>query len=149
MSLGFENAVASLTTDISCFRFQELSFHKKQGPGLLSKVGQTVRAAALSMRGLKGRPEEFVQMSDFIETFTQKINLIDKISQRIYKEERGMSNHWDALLKLLGPGGSSLPRGGRVELAPPGCFLGTALGSQWRLPSPFPVNTSPFSALTV
>lgn len=33
------------------------------------------------MRGVKIRPE------DFIEIFSQKINLIDKISQRIYKEE--------------------------------------------------------------
>lgn len=68
---------------------QELSSHKKQGPGLLSKMGQTVRAVALSMRGVRSRPDEFTEMNDFIETFSQKINLIDKISQRIYKEERG------------------------------------------------------------
>ncbi|KAM5295418.1 sorting nexin-7 isoform 2-T2 [Glossophaga mutica] len=66
----------------------ELSSHKKQGPGLLSKMGQTVRAVAWAVRGAKGRPEEFMDMNDFIETFSQKINLIDKISQRIYKEER-------------------------------------------------------------
>lgn len=29
-----------------------------------------------------------MEMNNFIETFSQKINLIDKISQRIYKEER-------------------------------------------------------------
>ena len=68
----------------------ELSSHKKQGPGLLSRMGQTVRAVALSMRGVKSRPEEFMEMNNFIEVFSQKINLIDKISQRIYKEERGM-----------------------------------------------------------
>ncbi|XP_011366846.1 sorting nexin-7 isoform X1 [Pteropus vampyrus] len=66
----------------------ELSSHKKQGPGLLSKMGQTVRAVALSMRGVKSRPQQFMEMNDFIEIFSQKINLIDKISQRIYKEER-------------------------------------------------------------
>lgn len=54
-------------------------------------MGQTVRAVASSMRGVKNRPEEFMEMNNFIETFSQKINLIDKISQRIYKEERGMS----------------------------------------------------------
>lgn len=43
------------------------------------------------MRGVKNRPEEFMEMNNFIETFSQKINLIDKISQRIYKEERGRS----------------------------------------------------------
>lgn len=31
-----------------------------------------------------------MEMNNFIEIFSQKINLIDKISQRIYKEERGM-----------------------------------------------------------
>ncbi|XP_066209590.1 sorting nexin-7 isoform X1 [Saccopteryx leptura] len=77
----------------------ELSAHRKQGPGLLSKVGQTVRAVALSMRGVRSRPEEFMEMSDFIETFSQKINLIDKISQRIYKEGR---EYFDEL-KEYGP----------------------------------------------
>ncbi|XP_075414853.1 sorting nexin-7 [Tenrec ecaudatus] len=66
----------------------ELSSHKKQGPGLLSRMGQTARAVASSLRGVKNRPEEFMDMNNFIETFSQKINLIDKISQRIYKEER-------------------------------------------------------------
>ncbi|XP_057574481.1 sorting nexin-7 isoform X1 [Hippopotamus amphibius kiboko] len=66
----------------------ELSSHKKQGPGLFSRMGQTVRAVALSMRGVKSRPEEFMEMNNFIEIFSQKINLIDKISQRIYKEQR-------------------------------------------------------------
>ncbi|KFO26540.1 Sorting nexin-7 [Fukomys damarensis] len=66
----------------------ELSSHKKQGPGLLSRMGQTVRAVASSFRGVKNRPEEFMEMNNFIEIFSQKINLIDKISQRIYKEER-------------------------------------------------------------
>ncbi|KAM8780185.1 sorting nexin-7 isoform 1-T1 [Rhynchonycteris naso] len=77
----------------------ELSAHKKQGSGLLSKMGQTLRAVALSMRGVKNRPDEFMEMNDFIETFSQKINLIDKISQRIYKEGR---EYFDEL-KEYGP----------------------------------------------
>ncbi|CAD7678099.1 unnamed protein product [Nyctereutes procyonoides] len=64
----------------------ELSSHKKQGPGLLSRMGQTVRAVAMSMRGVKSRPEE-------------KKKLIDKISQRIYKEEREYSDE----MKEYGP----------------------------------------------
>uniref|UniRef100_A0A6I8PHG1 Sorting nexin 7 n=1 Tax=Ornithorhynchus anatinus TaxID=9258 RepID=A0A6I8PHG1_ORNAN len=66
----------------------ELSSYKKQGPGLLSRMGQTVRAVASSVRGVKNRPDEFIEMSDYVEIFSQKINLIDKISHRIYKEER-------------------------------------------------------------
>ncbi|XP_019386590.1 PREDICTED: sorting nexin-7 isoform X1 [Crocodylus porosus] len=67
----------------------ELSSHKKQGPGLFSRMGQTVRAVASSVRGgVKNRPEIFMEMNDYMEIFTQKINLLDKISHRIYKEER-------------------------------------------------------------
>ena len=55
-------------------------------------MAQTVKAVALSMRGVKSRPEEFMEMNNYIEIFSQKTNLIDKISQRIYKEERGMLN---------------------------------------------------------
>ena len=62
----------------------ELSSHKKQGPG---QQDGTDRVVALSMRGVKSRPKEFMEMNNFIEIFSQKINLIDKISQRIYKEE--------------------------------------------------------------
>jgi sorting nexin-7/30 len=63
-------------------------------------MGQTVRAIASSMRGVKHRPEEFMEMNNFIEVFSQKINLIDKISQRIYKEERGMWNYCGVISKL-------------------------------------------------
>ncbi|KAF2984505.1 hypothetical protein EK904_003450, partial [Melospiza melodia maxima] len=67
----------------------ELSSHKKQGPGLLSRMGQTVRAVASSVRGaVKNRPEMFTEMNNYMETFSQKINLLDKIAHRIYKEER-------------------------------------------------------------
>uniref|UniRef100_A0A8D0GUQ8 Sorting nexin 7 n=1 Tax=Sphenodon punctatus TaxID=8508 RepID=A0A8D0GUQ8_SPHPU len=68
----------------------ELLSHKKQGPGLFSRMGQTVRAVASSVRGktVKNRPEVFAEMSDYVETFSQLISLLDKISHRVYKEER-------------------------------------------------------------
>ncbi|KAB0380394.1 hypothetical protein FD755_008178 [Muntiacus reevesi] len=56
-------------------------FLTQQGPGLLSRMGQ-----------IECRPKEFMEMNNFIEIFSQKINLIDKISQRIYKEERDYFN---------------------------------------------------------
>ncbi|XP_044288533.1 sorting nexin-7 [Varanus komodoensis] len=68
----------------------ELSSHKKQGPGLFSRMGQTVKAVASSMRGssVKSRPEVFTEMSDYVDIFSQKISLLDKISHRVYKEEK-------------------------------------------------------------
>ncbi|XP_061859540.1 sorting nexin-7 [Colius striatus] len=78
----------------------ELSSHKKQGPGLLSRVGQTVRAVASSVRGgVKNRPEVFTEMNDYMETFSQKINVLDKIAHRIYKEQREYFNE----MKEYGP----------------------------------------------
>ncbi|KAF7243428.1 Sorting nexin-7 [Varanus komodoensis] len=70
--------------------FSELSSHKKQGPGLFSRMGQTVKAVASSMRGssVKSRPEVFTEMSDYVDIFSQKISLLDKISHRVYKEEK-------------------------------------------------------------
>ncbi|XP_077189101.1 sorting nexin-7 [Paroedura picta] len=68
----------------------ELSSHKKQGPGLLSRMGQTVKAVASSMRGgaLKNRPDAFTEMNDYVDVFNQKITLLNKISHRVYKEEK-------------------------------------------------------------
>ncbi|XP_042320633.1 sorting nexin-7 isoform X1 [Sceloporus undulatus] len=68
----------------------ELSSHKKQGPGLFSRMGQTVKAVASSMRGgaVKNRPEVFTEMIEYVDVFSQKISLLDKISHRVYKEEK-------------------------------------------------------------
>ncbi|XP_043941644.1 sorting nexin-7 isoform X2 [Protopterus annectens] len=66
----------------------ELTAHKKQGPGLLSKMGETVRSMAAIVRGVKNRPEEFTEMLEYIETFGQKVGLLDRISQRILKEQK-------------------------------------------------------------
>ncbi|XP_071607007.1 sorting nexin-7 isoform X7 [Heliangelus exortis] len=78
----------------------ELSSHKKQGPGLLSRMGQTVRAVASSVRGgVKNRPEMFTEMNNYMETFSQKIIVLDKIAHRIYKEEREYFNE----MKEYGP----------------------------------------------
>ncbi|XP_041824138.1 sorting nexin-7 [Melanotaenia boesemani] len=67
---------------------QELASYKKQGPGFLSRMGETMRAMANSVRGLKSRPEEFTQIQDYVEDFSNKICAVDKVTQRIIKEER-------------------------------------------------------------
>ncbi|XP_077309000.1 sorting nexin-7 [Lithobates pipiens] len=66
----------------------ELTSHKKQGPGLFSRMGQTLKAVASSVRGVKNRPEEFTELGEYAEAFSQKINVLDKVSQRISKEEK-------------------------------------------------------------
>lgn len=63
--------------------------HKKQGPGFLSRMGETVRAVANSVRGLKSRPQEFTLMQEYVEDFSNKISSVDKVTQRIIKEQKG------------------------------------------------------------
>ncbi|XP_070708951.1 sorting nexin-7 isoform X1 [Pempheris klunzingeri] len=67
---------------------EELLSHKKQGPGFLSRMGETVRAVANSVRGLRSRPEEFTMMQEYVEDFGNKICSVDKVTQRIIKEQR-------------------------------------------------------------
>ncbi|KAI5106249.1 sorting nexin-7 isoform X1 [Silurus meridionalis] len=66
----------------------ELASHKKQGPGFLSKIGETVRAVAATVRGVKNRPEEFNAIQDYVDNFSLKLNSLDKVTQRIIKEKR-------------------------------------------------------------
>uniref|UniRef100_A0A669DRQ8 Sorting nexin 7 n=1 Tax=Oreochromis niloticus TaxID=8128 RepID=A0A669DRQ8_ORENI len=67
---------------------QDLAPHRKQGPGFLSRVGETVRAVANSVRGLKSRPEEFAVMQEYVDDFSNKMCCMDKVTQRIVKEQR-------------------------------------------------------------
>uniref|UniRef100_UPI00398F412E sorting nexin-7 isoform X3 n=1 Tax=Pristiophorus japonicus TaxID=55135 RepID=UPI00398F412E len=64
----------------------ELAAHKKLGPGFISKMGETVRAVASTVKSIKNRPDEFTAMSDYADIFRQKMGTLDKISQRILKE---------------------------------------------------------------
>lgn len=38
---------------------------------------------------LRGRPMEFAAMGDYLDVFTQKLGTIDRIAQRIIKEQSG------------------------------------------------------------
>lgn len=82
---------------------QDLLPYKKQGPGFLSRLGETVRAMASSVRGLKSRPEEFSLMQEYVEDFSIKISSVDKVTQRIIKEQRGAPPHALAPSLQTGP----------------------------------------------
>ncbi|XP_015224391.1 PREDICTED: sorting nexin-7-like [Cyprinodon variegatus] len=68
---------------------QELAPHRKQGPGFLSRMGESMRAMANSVRGLRTKLDEFSAMQDYVDMFSQKICSVDKVTQRIIKEQRG------------------------------------------------------------
>ncbi|XP_051543235.1 sorting nexin-7-like isoform X2 [Myxocyprinus asiaticus] len=83
--------IFSSTVDFKIFLTAEdgeLTSHKKQGPGFLSRMGETVRAVAATVRGVRNRPEEFTVMQEYVEAFSQKMSLLDKVTQRIVREQK-------------------------------------------------------------
>lgn len=67
---------------------QELAPHRKQGPGFLSRMGDTMRAMAHSVRGLRNKLEEFAVMQEYVEDFATKMSSVDRVTQRIIREQR-------------------------------------------------------------
>ncbi|XP_077107288.1 sorting nexin-30 isoform X2 [Ranitomeya variabilis] len=65
---------------------KDLNSHKKQGVTLLSKVGESVRYVTSGYK-LRYRPLEFSTMTEYLDTFALKLGTIDRIAQRIIKEE--------------------------------------------------------------
>lgn len=67
---------------------QDLNAYKKQGLALLTKMGESVKYVTGGYK-LRGRPLEFAAMGDYLDVFTQKLGTIDRIAQRIIKEQTG------------------------------------------------------------
>lgn len=44
---------------------------------------------------LRGRPIEFAAMGEYLDVFTQKLGTIDRIAQRIIKEQSGKHHQLD------------------------------------------------------
>lgn len=95
-----EHPILSFSQHLKVFlTAQELLTHRKQGPGFLSRMGETMRAVANSVRGLRSRPEEFTVMQEYVEDFSTKMSSVDKVTQRIIKEQREYVDE----LKQYGP----------------------------------------------
>lgn len=78
---------------------QDLNSYKKQGLTLLTKMGESVKYVTGGYKQ-RARPLEFAAMGDYLDIFTQKLGTIDRIAQRIIKEQSGKAN-------LLGAGCSA------------------------------------------
>ena len=72
---------------LSPWRLQDLN--KRQGLALLTKVGESVKHVAGGYK-LRARPAEFCAMGEYLDTFNQKLGTIDRIAQRILKEQSGI-----------------------------------------------------------
>lgn len=55
---------------------------------LLSKMGESVKYVTGGYK-LRSRPLEFAAIGDYLDTFSLKLGTIDRIAQRIIKEQLG------------------------------------------------------------
>lgn len=93
------------------FKLQELTSVKKQSPGLMSRMSDSMRNMASSWM-LKNREPEFQEMAEYIKTFREKMLVLETISDKIAKDRFGKKKcgylllHWNAsffdiILELL------------------------------------------------
>ncbi|XP_078230632.1 sorting nexin-30 isoform X7 [Callithrix jacchus] len=64
----------------------DLNIYKKQGIALLTRMGESVKHVTGGYK-LRTRPLEFAAIGDYLDTFALKLGTIDRIAQRIIKEE--------------------------------------------------------------
>ncbi|KAJ8277996.1 hypothetical protein GJAV_G00082580 [Gymnothorax javanicus] len=86
-----DHPILSCSEDFKVFltaQAWELTSHKKQGPGFLSRMGDTVRAVAATVRGVRSCPEEFNTVQEYVDAFSQKITSLERVAQRILKEQK-------------------------------------------------------------
>ena len=76
-----------VTSRVVAVRLQDLN--KRQGLALLTKVGESVKNVAGGYK-LRARPPEFCAMGEYLDTFSQKLGTIDRIAQRILREQSGI-----------------------------------------------------------
>ncbi|XP_071953886.1 sorting nexin-7-like isoform X3 [Antedon mediterranea] len=84
-----EHATLSFNESFQIFltaKAWELETHRRYAKGLVSRVGTSVKTTAESYR-LRNRSPEFTTMADYVDQFGQKMASVDRISQRIFKEQ--------------------------------------------------------------
>ncbi|XP_072114287.1 sorting nexin-30 isoform X2 [Mobula birostris] len=65
---------------------KDLNPYKKQGLAFIAKMGESVKYVTGGYK-LRSRPVEFAAMGDYLDMFSQKLGTIDRIAQRIVKEQ--------------------------------------------------------------
>jgi sorting nexin-7/30 len=77
--------------------WKEFSIHRKSHQGLLGRMSTSFHnLAAVYM--MRQRTQEFEQVREYVTTLGEKLNSVDKVSQRLQKERQGM---WRSNLLFL------------------------------------------------
>ncbi|XP_010885889.4 sorting nexin-30 [Esox lucius] len=80
-----DHPVLSFNEHLNAF-LSAKDLNKRQGLALLTKMGESVKYVTGGYK-LRARPMEFAAMGDYLDMFTQKLGTIDRIAQRIIKEQ--------------------------------------------------------------
>lgn len=80
-----DHPVLSFNPHLNAF-LSAKDLNKRQGLALLTKVGESVKHVAGGYK-LRERPAEYCAMGEYLDTFSQKLGTIDRIAQRILKEQ--------------------------------------------------------------
>ncbi|CAL8318039.1 unnamed protein product [Lota lota] len=80
-----DHPVLSFNPHLNAFLTSK-DLNKRQGLALLTKVGESVKQAAGGYK-LRARPAEYSAMGEYLDTFNQKLGTMDRIAQRILKEQ--------------------------------------------------------------
>lgn len=75
---------------------QEFQAHKKQSTGILSKVSDSIHNLGTAYT-MKYRKPEFTVMHDYIQAFGDKLGSIERITQRVVKEQTGLSVNFQSI----------------------------------------------------
>lgn len=70
------------------FILQEFQAHKKQSSGILGRVSDSIHNMSTSYL-VKYRKPEFAVMHDYMLAFGEKLGSIERITQRVVKEQTG------------------------------------------------------------
>lgn len=65
-------------------------FHaaKKEGSGFMSRMADSLHNMSASYM-MKNRSAEFTVMNEYVNTFSEKLGTIDRVAQRVSKEQYG------------------------------------------------------------
>ncbi|XP_022109936.1 sorting nexin-30-like isoform X2 [Acanthaster planci] len=74
---------------------KELTSHRKASAGIVSRIGSSIKTTTSALM-LKNRSPEFTIMSEYINTFGDKMSSVDRISQRILKEQMDLGTEYES-----------------------------------------------------
>ncbi|XP_033737677.1 sorting nexin-30-like [Pecten maximus] len=84
-----DHPVLSFDTNFHVFltaKAWEFQAHKKQGSGILSRVSDSIHNISAAYM-MKNRSPEFTMMHEYVQSFADKLGVLDRISQRVSKEQ--------------------------------------------------------------